>query len=76
MGEVIPFWVIAAVGLLASTWAARLAEGTAPQLTPSRLGQAVVVAAASLFAYGVLWVGKFVVFDRFLFGGAAEEPAR
>lgn len=65
--EVLPFWLIAALGLIASTVAVSVAEGVARNVSTSRPTQTAIVVAASLGAYGTLWMGKFVIFDRFLF---------
>src|SRR5215218_619552 len=56
--EVVPFWGIAFAGLVLSTWAADAAT-------------TAVVMAASLLAFGVLWAGKFAVFNTLLF---TERP--
>jgi putative flippase GtrA len=67
MGEVVPFWSLALLGLAASTAAVTLAEHVAGRLTPDRALQAVVVAAAAFAAYGVVCVVRFVLLDRFVF---------
>jgi putative flippase GtrA len=72
--EVVPFWSIASLGLLVSTWAVGLAEDNAARIAGSRAGQTLIVMAASLAAYGVVWIVKFIVLDRYLFG-VKESPA-
>ena len=69
--EVMPFWAIAFLGLGVSTWAADFASANAHHLTTWYLGRTLVVMSATLGAFGLLWVGKFVVFNRMLF---AQEP--
>ncbi len=58
--EVVPFWTYAVLGLVVSTavvaWADRVWGGS---LAP---------AVANLVAFCVLWVAKFFVLDRLLFG--------
>ena len=75
--EIVPFWVLAFLGLALSTFATTWAEGATDAY--SRLTQTVTVALASLSAFGVLWVAKFVIFERVLFapkpGDPAERPA-
>jgi putative flippase GtrA len=71
--EIVPFWSMAIVGLVASTWAVGIAEDNAARIAGSRAGQTLVVMAASLAAFGVVWVVKFIVLDRFLFG--AKDPS-
>ena len=65
--EVFPFWSIAALGLLASTVAVRSASTLAAEHFGSRDRQTIAVVAASTITYGVLWVVKFILFDRVLF---------
>jgi putative flippase GtrA len=69
--EVLPFWALAFIGLALSTLAVGFAEDAAPELTDSRSRQTVLVMAASLAAYGAVWTGKFIAFDRLLFGERA-----
>ena len=63
--EVLPFWVLSFLGLALSTWSTDFAESASDHL--ARHVQTVVVAGASLAAFGLLWVGKFLIFERFLF---------
>jgi putative flippase GtrA len=58
--EVVPFWSLALLGLGFSTWAAGWAEGAFDRNTLAVLG-------ASLGAFGVLWVGKFIIFNELIF---------
>jgi putative flippase GtrA len=57
--EVVPFWVFAFVGLALSilfVWAAaKWSDAT------------IVVSAANLSAFGILWVGRYVLLDQLLF---------
>ncbi len=57
--------------------AADLAESRAASVTDSRLGQALIVNATVIAAFGVVWVVKFVVFEKLLFvkrdGGEDED---
>ena len=61
--ELVPFWVLAFVGLVASDQATRFAASASEELT-SRTVRTVVVMLASLTTYGVLWVVKFALLDR------------
>lgn len=61
--ELVPFWVLAIVGLLASDQATRFAASTSEELT-SRTLRTFVVMLASLTTYGLLWVVKFALLDR------------
>lgn len=65
--EVVPFWVVAFIGLAFSVYAVDLAATFGHHLKFSHTGVTLLAEAASLTSYGVLWVGKFVIFNRFLF---------
>ena len=70
--EVVPFWALALIGLVFSTWAADYAH-THTRGIHSHVLHVAVVSACYLGSFGVLWVGKFIAFNRLLF---AERPAR
>ena len=75
--EVVPFWVLAFVGLVFSTWSADFAH-THTQGMHSHLLHVAVVSAAYLGSFGVLWVAKFLAFNRVMFvhHEPEEEPLR
>jgi putative flippase GtrA len=64
--EVLPFWLLALVGLIVSTVMAQLADAL--------FGRQLLVNLGSLLGYGLVWVGKYMLLDRVLF--AAVPPAR
>lgn len=63
--EVAPFWGLALVGLAFSTLLVHLAAGWNDST--------LVVSAANLSAFGILWVVKYVVLDAILFRLPAED---
>lgn len=63
--EVIPFWVMAAIGLAASTGASAFAESLAHHA--SHALRTFVVTFASFLAFAILWILKFVIFNKILF---------
>lgn len=65
--EIIPFWALAFVGLALSTLAVDLVEDWAHDAAQSRLVQGMIVNAASFGAFGLLWVGKFFLFNKVIF---------
>ena len=65
--EVVPFWALAFGGLAFSTWAADLGSTLARQAAVSHAATTAVVMGSSLLAFGVLWVGKFAIFNALLF---------
>jgi putative flippase GtrA len=64
--EVIPFWIIALVGLLVST----VAVGIAGQYTE----KTIYILLANLSAYGVIWVAKYVVLDKVMWSATHPAP--
>jgi putative flippase GtrA len=71
MREVVPFWVIAAVSVVLSTIAVRLADEQARAHLHSHALETLVVVGANLATYAVIWVAKFVFFNKYLF---LKEP--
>ncbi|HEY3682218.1 MAG TPA: GtrA family protein [Streptosporangiaceae bacterium] len=66
--EVLPFWATSVAALFVSTWTSDLAHGYAPELTRSHPLQVAFVGAVYLGTYGVLFVGKFLLFHYVIFG--------
>jgi putative flippase GtrA len=67
MKEVVPFWGMAFLGLVLSTWTADFSKTEAMSITDSHLLQTFIVMLGTLAAFGVLWVGKFFVLNKLLF---------
>jgi putative flippase GtrA len=67
--EVLPFWGLAFLGLVVST----VAAGIANTYTDAQ----IVLNLVNLAFFGLIWVSKFFIFDRFMFGRQhhALEPA-
>lgn len=63
--EVVPFWVFALVGLAFSTLLVHLAVRWNDST--------VVVSAANLSAFGLLWVAKYLFLDSLLFGASVDD---
>ncbi len=63
--EVLPFWGIALLGLAVSTLFAQIAD--------TWFGKGIAVNLASLFAYFLVWVLKFILLDRLFV--PTDEPA-
>ena len=66
--EHLPFWTMNFAGLALSTWWVALAEHWGLRHLDSHTLRTAVNAGANLAAFGALWVGKFVVFHKFMFG--------
>jgi len=71
--EVVPFWVIAFIGLAFSTWSSDAAETYVDHHHILGLTRTGVVDGAYFGAFAVLWVGKFIVFNKFLFTHTDED---
>jgi putative flippase GtrA len=74
MREVVPFWTIAIIGVLLSTAAVHFAAVEAHHITHSKMGVTILVELANFVTYGVLWVGKFTIFNRYLFNTPEVIP--
>lgn len=70
--EVLPFWVFTLAGLVLSTLLVTLAKGVSDST--------LLVMAASIGGFGILWVAKFLFLDQIMFGRPeidevlAQEP--
>ena len=75
--ELLPYWITAVAGLLLSMWATHEATALAPRLSGDHTVTTVLVGAAYLITYGVLFVAKFVLFHYVIFTDrrAPEPPA-
>jgi putative flippase GtrA len=72
--EILPFWVFTAAGLALSTGLVSVAEDVSDST--------LLVMAASIGGFGILWVAKFLFLDQIMFGQrevdevlSQEEPA-
>lgn len=65
--EVIPFWGLAVLGWAFSTYSVYLVDHVAQDHHLSHVARTATVVLAYFFAYGVLWVGKFVIFNKLMF---------
>ncbi len=62
--EVVPFWVTSFAGIALSTLTATGARAFSLDHHLHHLGSTVVVDGANLFAFGILWILKFLIFNR------------
>ncbi len=65
--EIVPFWVMSFIGLVFSTACVYGAEQWAENRDITKAKTALLLNAASLAAFGLLWVGKFLVINHLLF---------
>jgi len=64
--EIVPFWVLSFIGLAFSTLVVFLA-GRWLGHTPESSREKLLINGASIAAFGVLWIGKFVIINKVLF---------
>jgi putative flippase GtrA len=71
--EVVPFWALAFIGWGFSTISVDLMETYAKHHHFSHVDKTALVALVYLAAFGVLWIGKFMIFNRLLFAHRIED---
>lgn len=72
--EVLPFWIASVAGILLSLVAANEARHVSISHHFHHFGSTVLVLGANVLAFGVLWILKFIVFNR-LFHVTPEAEA-
>lgn len=72
--EIVPFWVLGFCGLALSSLTVYGAEQFSKHHNLSHAVTSVLVNAASLFAFGLLWMVKFVVYQRLFHVVPVEHP--
>jgi putative flippase GtrA len=65
--EVAPFWAFSLVGYLGSTGTVQLADTMTKSHGVHGLPRVLAIMGAQLFAYGLVWIVKFLVFNRIVF---------
>lgn len=73
--EVMPFWVLAFIGWAFSTLSVHLMEVYAKNQQFSHLLRTTTVTLVYIAAFGVLWIGKFLILDKLLFVRHGEPVA-
>lgn len=63
-GEVLPFWILALIGLLFSTFVV--------SIVGQQTERTILILAANLSAYFVVWVAKYVILDKVMW---RHQPA-
>lgn len=70
--EIVPFWVISIAQYLISVVVINFGEQHVVAATDSKMWQTIGLQVISLFTYGVMWIAKFILFNKVLF---AHRPA-
>jgi putative flippase GtrA len=75
MKEVVPFWVLAFIGWAFSTYSVSLTEKALKQSQLPHFERTAIVAIVYVGAFGVLWIGKFIIFNKVLFAHRPHDLA-
>jgi putative flippase GtrA len=70
--EVVPFWGMAFLGLALSTVFVHVAEARSADVG-NRAVQTLIINGASIAAFGVLWVAKFVILNKLMFAHHEQD---
>ena len=71
--EVIPFWVMAAIGIVVSIGGAAVARHVGNSFHLSHFELTLVVLAANVVSFGLFWVLKFLLYNRLFHVHPVEE---
>src|ERR1039458_4025887 len=72
--EVMPFWVIALVGLILSTLIVGIAAKNADRISSSHEVKILVLHPPNLFSDALTWVAPHSILNKFLFGPSTQRP--
>ena len=73
--EVLPYLGIVAVNVFLATVGTELAEGWIVERVAAGWRRTLLVTGAFALVNGALFVGKYLVFDRWLFAARSERPS-
>ncbi len=73
--EVVPFWVLSFIGLGFSSLAVWMAGDFARAHHMNHLGISVLVNAANFVSFGILWIGKFLIYQKLFHVSPVEMPS-
>jgi putative flippase GtrA len=73
MKEIVPFWVMSAVGILVSIGGAAIARHIGIEHHLSHFDQTIVVLAANVMSFGLFWVLKYILYNRLFHVHPVEE---
>ena len=65
--EILPFWTITIIGVVFAGWFVSLGGSYASDHRIVGLSRAVLLLFANLLAFAILWVGKYILFNKVLF---------
>jgi putative flippase GtrA len=73
--EVMPFWVMAFVGLVLSTVIVGLAAKNADRISSAHDVKVAIVHLANFFSYGLIWIARYSLLNKYLFGTSTQNGA-
>jgi putative flippase GtrA len=73
MKEIVPFWVMSAIGIVVSIGGAAVAKHIGVTHHLSHFDQTVLVLAANLVSFGLFWVLKYMLYNRLFHVHPVEE---
>jgi putative flippase GtrA len=73
--EILPFWIITLVGILFSLYTAHVAGQYTKHHHIGGAERLAILLVANLAAFGILWVGKYLLFNKVLFVARHESES-
>jgi putative flippase GtrA len=73
MREIVPFWIMAAIGIVVSIGGASIAHRIGVTHHLSHLEQTVTVLVANFISFGLFWVLKYMLYNRLFHVHPVEE---
>jgi putative flippase GtrA len=71
--EVLPFWVMVFIGIAFSALIGYYADSAGQNYTDSHFVQTLIVTGSNVGGFAVLWVLKFIIFNKILFAHHPED---
>jgi putative flippase GtrA len=65
--EVLPFWGVTLVGIAFAGWFVHLGGNFSTDHKITGASRTLILLGSNLFAFGILWVGKYILFNKVLF---------
>ncbi len=75
MKETVPFWVVSFIQFGISYVYVQWAQGLVEAHTANRLFRAAGIQFNQIFIYGIMWIGKYIFFNKVLFAHKHEAAA-
>jgi hypothetical protein len=73
MKEIVPFWVMSAIGIVVSIGGAAVARHLGKTHHLSHPKETALLLVANLLSFGVFWVAKYMLYNRLFHVHPVEE---